>query len=305
MAATFTCPQCLDSTPLDAGAKYCRRCGIAIADVGDDYSGFEITVENQPVKVNDRLTYGELCNLYRCTFLDSNREGVLKIARSPLANRHVQREVDVLHRLHAGDSENRFAPFLPWSVGKINYTHSAAEPARTGSALCYHQGIGGPDDLYSLEEVRAVYPAGIDVRDMAWIWRRMLSILGFVHQMKLVHSSVTPDHVLIEPREHKLVLIGWCGAIDFGRAPVLQPAKWRGWSKWDSGASATTDLSAAAKTAQFLLSSPVEPAIARHLERAADSKTGAWRLLDDFDQMIEALWGPRQFRPFVMPARGR
>ena len=76
----------------------------------------------------------------------------------------------------------------------------------------YHQGISGPDELYSLEEVRAAYPAGIDARDMAWMWRRLLTVLGFVHEQRLVHGCVTPDHVLIEPREHKLVLIGWCGA---------------------------------------------------------------------------------------------
>jgi hypothetical protein len=29
----------------------------------------------------------------------------------------------------------------------------------------------------------------------------------------------------------------------------------------------------------------------------------AWQLLGEFDQLIEALWGPRQFREFRMPSK--
>jgi hypothetical protein len=53
-----------------------------------------------------------------------------------------------------------------------------------------------------------------------------------------------------------------------------------------------------------LLNPDADPAIKRHLERAAESNAPAFKLLEDFDRLIEALWGPRQFRPFTMPQRG-
>ena len=82
------------------------------------------------------------------------------------------------------------------------------------------------------------------------------------------------------------------------------PQRWRGWANWKGGAAAGTDLSAAAKSMKFLLPPKTEPAITRHLERAAESTSEAWKLLNDFDRMIGALWGPRQFREFKMPPRG-
>jgi hypothetical protein len=53
----------------------------------------------------------------------------------------------------------------------------------------------------------------------------------------------------------------------------------------------------------------VDPAIERHLRRclgaATSQRPDAWKLLDDFDRLIETLWGPRKFRVLTMPARMR
>jgi hypothetical protein len=113
--------------------------------------------------------------------------------------------------------------------------------------------------------------------------------------------------VLIEPVGHKLVLIGWSAAAPFGMLPHLAPMRWRDWTaSTDTGqaraCSAASDLGCAARTMSHLLGENVEPAIARHLQRAGEY-ADACRLLADFDAMIEVLWGPRQFRVFKMPPR--
>ena len=41
---------------------------------------------------------------------------------------------------------------------------------------------------------------------MAWVWRRLLTIVGFAHANHVVHGAVLPPHVVIEPKEHKLLL---------------------------------------------------------------------------------------------------
>jgi hypothetical protein len=287
----------------DANARFCPRCGLEESAILENKEPLKLAIGGEKIVVRDLLALGDVCNLYRCTIQSTRRDALFKIARTELANRHVAREWQTLALLHEADSDGRAAPFLPRPVASVNYMQTNGEPARSASVLSYHEGIAGPDDLYTLEEVRAAHPAGVDARDMAWMWRRLLSILGFVHAQRLVHGNVTPDHVLIEPAGHRLLLIGWCGAVSFGSAPVLMPQRWRDWGKWGVDASATTDLSSAARTMSYLMGSNIEPAIARHLERAAEASSGAGKLLEDFDRMIEALWGPRQFRTFKMPAR--
>jgi hypothetical protein len=301
-SANFQCPRCLYSAPRAIEMRFCPRCGLPDGAATDQNDPLELVVAGDKFTIRDRLGFGEICNLYRCTIHDKARTGVFKIARTHLANRHVAHEQETLKRLHEADTQGRFVAFLPSLIASAQYAHGA-EPPRLGSILGYQDGIAGPDDLYSLEEVRSAHPNGIDARDMAWMWRRLLSILGFIHQHRLIHGVVTPDHVLIEPREHKLVLIDWCGSVSFGGAPVLRPQRWRDWIRWDVDAPTATDLACASKTMLYLFGSSIEPAIKRHLERAAESSTDAWKLMDDFDRMIKALWGPRQFRTFTMPPR--
>ena len=44
---------------------------------------------------------------------------------------------------------------------------------------------------------RAAYPDGVDPRDVAWMWRRLLVALGLAHRAGVVHGAVLPEHVLI------------------------------------------------------------------------------------------------------------
>lgn len=300
---TYTCPQCLQPAPDNDAAQFCPRCGLRYESASQASEPMELKLSSGKIVVRDRLAFGDICNVYRCTIGGSGRAGVFKIARTHHTNAHVANEPAVLRRLHAADTSGRFAPFIPAVFDTTHYADEGGGSARTATVLRYHDDISGPDALYTLEEVRDAYPAGVDARDMAWMWRRLLTILGFCHQQRYAHGALTPAHVLIEPQGHKLVLIGWCGAVEFGCMPRLQPGAWRDWSAWDGGAGTRTDLSGASRSMRYLLREPIEPAIDRHLERAAESTVDAWQLLADFDRVIEALWGPRRFRPFVMPAR--
>ena len=51
----------------------------------------------------------------------------------------------------------------------------------------------------------------------------------------------------------------------------------------------------------------VDPAIGRYFARCAGfgptARPDAWRLLEDFDRLIGALWGPRHFVPLVLPPK--
>ncbi len=302
-SGSFTCPRCRLYAPFDGAMRFCPRCGLAVGEAVDNQRPMELVMGGEKVVVHDRLAFGTICNLYRCTSGSPGRESVFKIARTHLSNPHVAHESRILNRLLDADREGRLAPFVPRPKATVNYRSADGEPERAATLLNYHDGINGPDELYSLEEVRGAYPRGIDARDMAWMWRRILTVLGHIHSQGVAHGRTTPDHVLIEPREHKLVLVGWCGATEIGQIPRLKAGRWSDWETSPHPASSLTDLAGAAKTMAYLLGAGVEPAISRHLERAGASSAGALQLLDDFDRMIEALWGPRQFRVFQMPER--
>jgi hypothetical protein len=62
--------------------------------------------------------------------------------------------------------------------------------------------IGRLTGFRSLAVVRTAFPAGIDPRDAAWIWRRLLDAVGAAHRAGVIHGAVLPEHVMIHPAEH-------------------------------------------------------------------------------------------------------
>ena len=53
--------------------------------------------------------------------------------------------------------------------------------------------IGALGGFRSLDEVRCAYPDGVDARDAAWMWRRLLVAIGPAHRAGVVHGAVLPD----------------------------------------------------------------------------------------------------------------
>ena len=66
---------------------------------------------------------------------------------------------------------------------------------------------------YTLAEVRRAYPMGVDPKDMAWMWRRLLVALGFAHLNGVIHGAVLPDNISILPGQHGLLLENWSQAV--------------------------------------------------------------------------------------------
>lgn len=64
----------------------------------------------------------------------------------------------------------------------------------------------------SLDQARASHPAGVDARHIVWIWRRTLEALGFVHRQGWSHGDLRPEHLLVHPRDHGILLCGWSRA---------------------------------------------------------------------------------------------
>ena len=310
-AAAATCPRCF--VRLDPAAAFCPRCGLAasFADPAAAARPMDLAVGGRAYRVLDRIGVGSRSVVYRCLF-GGNRspaQGTFKVARDPVSNPAVAREAEALRHLQAADPAGQFTPFLPTVIESFGYVGDGRDPPRHANVLRVHPDVRSPaDDLYTLAEVRLAHPAGLDARDMAWVWRRLLTALGFAHAHGVAHGAVLPVHVLVDPADHKLVLIDWSAATLPGRpavsVPPAVPAESRPWVANDRYPSPAADLRLAARCMSELLGDDVPPAIARHLSRCGHGPADrAWQLRDEFDQLIESLWGPHQFRPLAMPAR--
>ncbi len=161
----------------------------------------------------------------------------------------------------------------------------------------------------SLAQVAAAYPGGVDPRDAAWMWRRLLVALGYAHRAGVVHGAVLPEHVLIEPREHGLALVDWCYSVPPGLPVAAMAAGRLGFYPPEVAARRAagpgTDIYAATKTMSWLMGAGAPQAL-RNFARGCTMANpharpkDAWRLLEELDDVLGRLYGRRKFRPFTL-----
>ncbi|NES26064.1 serine/threonine protein kinase [Micromonospora terminaliae] len=245
-----------------------------------------------------RIAYaGDLADLH-----DVGRDRLLKLPRDPADNDLMAREARALRRI-AERGDPRHLPYVPRLVDHL----PVRDPA-TGAERLVNVVAAAPG-LHSLDEVRRAYPDGLDPRDAAWMWRRLLVALGLAHRAGVVHGAVLPRHVLIEPDAHGVVLVDWCFSAEPGATvPALVP----GHEDWYPAevtarrpAGPGTDLAMAAHCMTWLMAdrAPRElRAFAAGCRRPkpAARPDDAWRLLGELDEVLDRLFGPRTFRPFTL-----
>jgi hypothetical protein len=163
--------------------------------------------------------------------------------------------------------------------------------------------------LRSLVDVRQAYPDGLDARDVAWMWRRLLVALGLAHRAGVVHGAVLPPHVLIEPDAHGVVLVDWCFATEPGGVvPALVPDHQEWYPAEVTGrrpCGPGTDIDMATRCMTWLMGHRAPHELlafaAGCRQRSLSGRPDdAWRLLGELDEVLHRLYGPRTFRPFTL-----
>lgn len=242
---------------------------------------------------------GDIANLYE------HDRGLVKIARDPADNDLLDREAAALARLRRAGAK-RFLAYVPALIGCQRHKDPDSGAERRANL------ISRLDGFVTLADVHAAYPRGLDPRDTAWMWRRLLVAVGFAHRAGVIHAAVLPEHVLIHPAEHGLVLVDWCYAITQpGGVAVALPAAYADWypaevrSRQAPGPDLDTWLVTRCMT--HLMGGLAPPSLATFargctLPRASLRPSDAWQLLTELDALLERLYGPRTFRPFTMPA---
>jgi hypothetical protein len=245
--------------------------------------------------------------LHTATYRDDagrERSAVLKVPRHARDNDLMEHEADVLARL-AAVAEPRHRAYAP----RLSESFRHRDPR--GGRLRVNV-LGPLDGFVTLAEVAAAHPRGLDPRDAAWMWRRLLTALGWAHRARLVHGAVFPEHVLIHPESHGLVLADWCHATATGTdLPVLVAAHAAAYPPEATAhepAGPETDIHLASVLVRDLMACQAPGPLRAFLRgctlpsRRARPQD-AWRLLGELDDLLERCYGPRTFRPFTMPPR--
>ncbi|GAA2577117.1 molecular chaperone DnaJ [Actinomadura fulvescens] len=280
-----------------------------------------MTTRRHSYRLGGTKAEGDLANLYAASYDDGARQAVVKLPRDPRDSDLIEREAVALRQLPE-DGDERFRAYVPRLVETFRHRDAATGEQRQANA------IGALDGFHSLAEVRAAYPDGVDPRDAAWIWRRLLVALGFAHRAGVLHGAVLPEHVLIHPEKHGLVLVDWCysvpGCYSYADATGRVPAMVDRYASWyppevpaRQQASVATDVYMATLCmAELMGDSGAGAGTGRTgnvpkpmrlfakgclLTSQKRRPNDAWRLLGELDELLERLYGPRRFRPFHMP----
>jgi hypothetical protein len=252
-------------------------------------------------------------NHYPCTFKEDGREvnALLRVTRDPRNNDYAANEVRVLQILGSSKDWTKFSPYFPGLIDAFVYDDGSS--LRQAAIFIEHK------DWYSLQEVRQRYATGIDPRDMAWMWRRVLVALGFAHTNSVIHGAVLPPNIWIQPEQHGVMLMNWFHAVRSETGDSLShiDPDFAAWYPQEihnhEAPTFGTDIRMSAKLMIHLLGGDAErnsiPDSIPHALRmflkgsvlpGKRTPQDAWALLQEFDDLLYRLWGERKFHPFTM-----
>ena len=245
--------------------------------------------------VGDLIAQGSVATVYRGT------DTVLKIARRPAANRLLENERAAYRTLARLTADHEWLrPYYPRlrDVGAIAGTDGEVRQVNVLTDLT--------DGFVTLADVRRAYPQGLDGRDWAWMYRRLLRAVAGAHRAGLVHGAIVADNVLIQPERHGVVLAGWSFATPAG---TKLPAR-VGSADYPPEVTAGRPVTGKSDVHQLhtlmvaLLDWSERDQIryARGcLQENPRMRPPAETLLDEYDELIGRLYGRRRFRPFTLP----
>jgi serine/threonine protein kinase len=233
---------------------------------------------------------------------------LLKVARGPEGNAHLDAERQAVTTLLRAAGDTSYRHYLPALAD--SFAGTGRGPRRV-NVFRWEPGF------HTLEQVHAQHPA-LDGRHLAWIFKRLLTVLGFCHRRNIVHGAVLPCHALVHAAGHGLRLVGWGRSTAAGRRVRAVPERYRDWYppevRHRRPAGPATDLFLAARCLVYLaggdpqtnrMPDAVPPPMRQFvrtclLESASMRPDDAWAVLEDFDDLLRAVYGPPAFHELTL-----
>ena len=227
---------------------------------------------------------------------------VIHIVRAIADGETLARAWRTLEALHESSTQGAeyFTLLLPQPVALGPLTRDGRDP-RPAAVYRWRSGF-----VHTLADVARAYPDGVDPRAAVWMWRRALEVLGWGHRSGYAHGAVLPEHLLVHPRDHGVVLVGWSHA--------ERHAERHGGA---SRATPAADITAATRTLVGVLGGdperatlptavpgPLADLLVTHADPGArQGRTDdAWELMERVASAARTAYGPPTYLPFTMPA---
>lgn len=217
----------------------------------------------------------DLINVYACAW--SSRTGELKVARSTGSGHLLRNEARVLKTLGDG-TDDPFRVYVPELVDSFRWR----VPGKGDRVTNVVTHVTPPSARCTLAYVEQCFPAGLDPRDVAWMWRRSLAAMSWWHDHEVAHTALSRDNIWLVPTDHGMIVTDWY------RAPEKATRDAR-----------IKDIVRAGELMLSLTRTP--PRQFRAFLRGCETCDDAAEALANFTDLIERLYGARKFRPISIP----
>jgi serine/threonine protein kinase len=228
---------------------------------------------------------------------------VLKMSRVAGGLSLLDNERKTLAKLLRAAGDTTYSRYLPALAESLPV---ADRPGSRVNVFHYEPGF------HTLEQVHEQHPA-LDGRHLAWIFKRLLTVLGFSHLQGTIHGAILPCHVMVDGASHGLQLVGWGQSVGAGQRIRTVPTRYRNWYPpevlYKRPARPATDLFLAARCLIYLaggnpvinrMSEAIPPPMQQFISTCLSPSCrmrpdDAWTLLEDFDDLLRRLYGPPMF----------
>lgn len=268
----------------------------------------------------DPYKTGDFSSLFPASDVSSGTDVLLKFASKPPNNPLLEKEASLLMRFH--DSSLPGNPFKNIKEFVPELFDTFLVSGEDGIRLRVNV-MPFPEKMISLTDIIRAFPNGLDPQDVAWIARRVIGQTIVASMAGVVHGALVPDHVLVHPKSHDPLHIGWLHAVDvsspLGLARITSIIdRWRDWYPPEvfekKPPDHRTDIFMAGKTIIWLLSgdasrnripkaipSGISELLLMMVEESLVRRPDDGRkLLDEFTRLIREAWGEK-YRPLVLP----
>lgn len=260
-----------------------------------------ITTRKHTHEITRHIGVADVANIYHGTTDGEN--SFIKIGASNGVNDLMEQEMKAIKAIRDNGDIEKFHPYFPELLDHFRYNDAKANAFKR------------LDGFYTLKEVADEYGNDLNPLDAVWMWRRLLVAIGAAHESGFVHGAIIPEHVMIYPEQHGLVLVDWCFSREIGEKLIAVPKKGKYQFFYPEAAldkepvDSGTDIYMAAKTmlrlVEYVAPTPFKAFLRGcSIDRAKMQPKKAFDLLHEFDELLERMgepYHPRRFHKFKMP----
>jgi serine/threonine protein kinase len=252
-------------------------------------------------KVGKPLKECDASYLYKCVFQENSKDtvGLLKISKDDANFMACYNEAKILQEL----PNNQYFP-----KPKDQFV---VQDGKNKKQITVFPWV---ENVYTVEDIIERYPNGIDLRDAAWMFNRMIEFAGLINDAGYTHCGLLPCNVAFPIDTHGIFIIDYLYSRKEGEKPQFINGNYRSFyppevlGKMD--VSPATDIYMATKCMFRLLggSKGVPTTITNLLKSCVIENP--YRRPDDphilrkqFRELLEQLYGKPTFRPFSMAGK--